>query len=80
MVRQPSILGLRRARSAEITRLSLDELGVAAEEAGLDGSPTRTVRMEKLRFRSVSGRRVADPSLGAQELAALLREREEAAR
>ncbi|MBR6353150.1 MAG: electron transfer flavoprotein subunit beta/FixA family protein [Oscillospiraceae bacterium] len=80
MVRQPSILGLRRARSAEITRLSLDDLGVAPEEAGLDGSPTRTVLMEKLRFRSVCGRRVADPYLGAQELAALLRVREEAAR
>ena len=79
MVREPGILGLRRARNVEITRLSLDDLGLKAEEVGLDGSPTRTVKTEKLRFRSVEGRRIEDAAQGAEALAALLRGGEEAA-
>ena len=78
MVRRPGIMGLRRSRNAEITRMTLDDLALSPEQAGLDGSITRTAKMEKLRFRSVGGRRITDAQAGAEELASLLRGGEEA--
>lgn len=45
-LRLPSIMGLRRAREIEIVRWGMDALGLAPEECGLAGSPTRVVRVE----------------------------------
>ena len=78
MVRRPGIMGLRRSRNAEITRMTLDDLALSPEQAGLDGSITRTAKMEKLSFHSVGGRRITDAQGGAEELASLLRGGEEA--
>ncbi|MBQ8082219.1 MAG: electron transfer flavoprotein subunit beta/FixA family protein [Clostridia bacterium] len=45
-LRLPTLSGLRRARQAEIMRLTPDELGLSAEECGIKASPTRVVRVE----------------------------------
>ena len=43
-LRLPSLAGLKRARAAEIPRLTLPDLGLPREMSGLNGSPTRVVR------------------------------------
>ncbi len=45
-LRLPSILGMRRAKGLEIARWGADDLGIAPEDCGLSGSPTRVIRAE----------------------------------
>ena len=72
MVRQPTILGLRRSRSAPLLRFDLDYLGLDAGQVGLVGSPTQTLRVEALSFRTPNGRRVSGAEAGAAELFSLI--------
>jgi len=44
--RLPELAGKRRAREAAIKRFGFAELDLAAEEAGVKGSPTRVVRVD----------------------------------
>ena len=44
-LRLPTFSGLRRAKAAEIERLTPQQLGLGPEECGLKGSPTRVVRV-----------------------------------
>ncbi len=43
--RMPSLRGKMRARTADVTRWGREDLGLTPEETGLDGSPTRVVRI-----------------------------------
>jgi len=43
--RLPSLRGKMRAKKAEIRKLTAEELGLKAKAVGLDGSPTRVVRI-----------------------------------
>ena len=45
-LRLPTLTGLKKARKAEITRLTPDVLGIPANECGLKGSPTQVVRID----------------------------------
>lgn len=76
MVRSPTISGIRRSKSVGISRFDLDALGFAAEEAGLAGSPTRTVKIENVSFRSGKKELVTDPDEGVARLRDLLVRRE----
>lgn len=40
----PTLAGKKRARQAQVERLSAQDLGVSPDEVGLSGSPTRVVR------------------------------------
>jgi electron transfer flavoprotein beta subunit len=44
-LRLPSIAGLRRAGKATVRRVAAAELGLAASQCGLKGSPTRVIRV-----------------------------------
>ena len=44
-LRLPTFSGLRRAKTAQIERLSPGQLGLSPEECGLKGSPTRVVNV-----------------------------------
>ena len=72
MVRKPTIAGLRRSRLAEIQRLDLDALGLSAEMAGLDGSPTRTVDVTDMSFRRGSNTRESSAETGVRAILAML--------
>lgn len=43
--RMPSLRGKMKARKAEITRWGIEDLGLTEEETGLDGSPTRVLKI-----------------------------------
>jgi electron transfer flavoprotein beta subunit len=45
--RLPTLAGKRRAREAQVRKLGLPELGLAQEEVGARGSPTRVVRISR---------------------------------
>ena len=45
-LRLPSLMGLRRARKAEVRSLGPEDLGLRPEDCGLAGSPTRVVRAQ----------------------------------
>ena len=77
MVRSPTISGIRRSKNVGISRFDLDALGFAAEEAGLAGSPTRTVKIENVSFRSGKKELVTDPDEAADRLRSLLVRRKE---
>ena len=44
-LRLPTLVGLKKARAAEVLTLTPDDLGLSAEECGLKASPTRVVRV-----------------------------------
>jgi electron transfer flavoprotein beta subunit len=54
--RLPSLRGKMRARKAEIPVWGLDDLGLREDQAGLEGSPTRVVKVETPPPRGKSGR------------------------
>lgn len=68
MVRSPTIMGMRRSKNAAIPVLNIDNIGIEASEAGLTGSPTRTVAVESLSFRKGHGIKTCDIDSGASEL------------
>ncbi|MFP4458109.1 MAG: electron transfer flavoprotein subunit beta/FixA family protein [Candidatus Zixiibacteriota bacterium] len=43
--RLPSLRGMMKAKKAEITKLTLDDLGLEPDNVGLSGSPTRVVKI-----------------------------------
>ncbi len=43
--RMPSLRGKMKARSLQVTRWGREDLGLSEEETGLEGSPTRVVRI-----------------------------------
>lgn len=73
-LRLPGIRGMRNAREKEIRRLSLFDIGLTKEEAGLSGSPTRVVRSGVLESGKRKGPRETDPEKGAEEILRLIRE------
>jgi len=68
MVRSPTIMGMRRSKSAEIPVLKLEDIGIEPSEAGLGGSPTRTAAVETIAFRRGRGLTVGDAAEGAEAL------------
>ena len=73
MVRNPTIMGMRRSKSAVIERFTLSDIGIAPESAGLTGSPTRTASVETMSFRKGKKRVCTDAETGAQTLLELIR-------
>lgn len=73
MVRRPTILGMRRSKKAVIERLNLEDIGIPSSEAGLIGSPTRTVSVETMSFKKGKKHVCTDPEAGAQALIEILR-------
>ena len=72
--RLPTFRGKLSARRAEIRRLTLDDLGLSPEEVGLDGSPTRVV---KVFYPTLSRDTVlvnAPPEKAVEEIVSFLRE------
>ncbi len=68
-VRCPTVSGIRRSRSAEVLLFDLDDIGVAAEEAGTSGSPTKVVRTERFWLGTRQGVITHDAGEGAKLLA-----------
>lgn len=73
MVRNPTIMGMRRSKNAVIKRLTLSDIGIPAECAGLTGSPTRTAAVETMSFRKGKKRVCTDAETGAQMLLELIK-------
>ena len=71
--RLPSLAGVLRARAAAITRWGAQDLGLAPERVGLDGSPTRVVRIFAPPARSGGVMLHGTPAAMATELAERLR-------
>lgn len=44
-LRLPTLTGLRKARTAEVVKLTPDDLGIDAKECGLKASPTRVIHV-----------------------------------
>lgn len=80
MVRNPTISGLRRSKNADILRFDLDELGISPDAAGVEGSPTRTVKVEDTGFRRGGGCRIYGAAEGVARLLELLKSRPEGMR
>jgi electron transfer flavoprotein alpha subunit len=62
----------RRAAAAQIRRLGADQLGLPADRAGLEASPTKVAHMESVPLPSVDTRYVG-PDLSYDDLVAVLR-------
>ena len=73
MVRNPTIMGIRRSKNAVIKQFNLSDLAVDTDDVGLDGSPTRTVSVETISFRRGKKNFCTDPQQGSAHLAELLR-------
>ena len=67
-LRPMSILGMRKARQAEVLRLTNRELNLPAEQCGLNGSPTKVIKAYEA---EESTRHVQFLSSGAQLLEAI---------
>lgn len=73
MVRNPTIMGMRRSKSAAIEHLTLSDIGIPAENAGLTGSPTCTASVETMSFRKGRKCICTDTEVGAQTLLELIK-------
>ena len=73
MVRNPTIMGMRRSKSVSIERLTLSDIGIPAESVGLTGSPTRTAAVETMSFRKGKKSVCTDAEVGALTLLELIR-------
>ena len=73
MVRSPTVMGMRRSKKAAIERLTLADIGISAENAGLHGSPTRTAAVETMSFRKGKKCVCTDADAGAQALIELIK-------
>jgi electron transfer flavoprotein beta subunit len=73
MVRSPTVMGMRRSKKAAIERLTLADIGISAENAGLHGSPTRTAAVETMSFRKGKRCVCTDADAGAQALIELIK-------
>jgi len=71
--RLPSLAGVLRARTATVVRWGAADLGIAADRLGLDGSPTRVVRIFAPPARAGGVMLRGTPAEMAAELAAALR-------
>lgn len=75
--RMPSLRGKMKARTVEIIRWGREELGLSEEETGLEGSPTRVVRIATPEARSGGSIHRGSPEEMAAALADILLGREE---
>lgn len=73
MVRRPSISGLRRSKNADISVFALEALDLAPCEVGISGSPTKTLHISDISFRTGRNRIVSKAIDGAEEILELLR-------
>ena len=73
MVRNPTIMGIRRSKNAVIKQFNLDALAVDINDVGLDGSPTRTVSVETISFRRGKKNLCTSLEEGSARLAELLK-------
>lgn len=72
MVRSPTIMGIRRSKNAEVLRFDLDALDFPPDEAGLSGSPTKTVKALSVDFRRGRRELCGDLDEGTARLLELL--------
>lgn len=72
MVRRPTILGMRNARGAEIRLFGREDLQLDRKAVGIAGSPTRTVHLRSVGFRTGSNHKELDPDSFVDELAHVL--------
>ncbi len=73
--RLPSLAGSVRARRTEFGRVDAETLGLARHDVGLEGSPTRVVKIEVPRIDRGHVRLEGDPERIATELLSFLRVR-----
>jgi electron transfer flavoprotein beta subunit len=72
--RRPSLRGLKQARQAPLTTWTLADLGLAAGEVGLAGSPTRVLALYQPPRRPGARKLEVSAAEAAQQIAALLSE------
>jgi electron transfer flavoprotein beta subunit len=72
--RLPSLKGKMKAKKAEITKWTAEDLGCDEEKIGLDGSPTRVVKIFTPPPREKGRMLEGEPSDISKELAELLRD------
>ena len=73
-LRRPGILSLRKAQSKSVTKLSAEDLGLGAEDCGLQGSLTKVVAMKQTFPGLRQGPRTTDLSAGIAQMTAMIRE------
>ena len=73
MVRNPTIMGIRRSKNAAIKQFTLSDLDVDCNDVGFDGSPTRTVSVETISFRRGKKNLCTELEQGCIRLAELLK-------
>jgi len=70
--RMPNLRSLRRARFAEVKRLTAQAIGAEPDQLGLEGSPTRVVRVFTPRSRRAGRIYEEDLERGLEEVADIL--------
>lgn len=74
MVRSPSILQLRRIRNKVVANLDLQALGLAPQQVGMPGSPTRVARVMNLSMGKKNGMVTQDLEQGVLEMVKAIKE------